>query len=298
MKYIKLLMLMAAVTFFGACSSDDDSWNTASDVTVSMGQKEYKTKENAGIFNLPIVVSGETNGNVYVTVEVKETGSTPAKEDVNYYVTDKTINISDGKGNVEIETVDDDEINEDRTFEVTIVDAKGAKIGENATTLVTLRDNDSEFYEKLQGKWTMSGVDRNGKPLSWSVTITGALDEEDADYNNKLYISGINGESSCEAELTFTFDKETKAGSVSFEGMGDYAMGAYNFGDPVGPAYVVPYNIEGGKLTTTPIVGAWSDDLKTVTFEEGTLCGALFSYPDFNFTGYTWFSISNIKLTK
>lgn len=291
-------MLMAAVTFFGACSSDDESWNTASDVTVSMQKSTYTTKENAGIFNLPIVVSGNKNGNVYVTVEVKEVGDNPAKEDVNYYVTDKTINISDSIGNVEIETVDDEEINENRTFEVTIVDAKGAKIGENATTLVTLRDNDAEFYERLQGKWTMTGVSTRGEELSWTVNITGALDEDDADYNKKLYISGLNGESTCEAELTYSFDMQTKKVTLSFEGMGDYAMGAYKFADPIGAAYVIPYNVKTGKMTTDPIVGTCSDDLKTVTFDDGVLQGCLFSYPDVTFTGYYWFNIGSIKLTK
>lgn len=298
MKYIKLLMLMVAVTFLGACSSDDDSWNTASDVTVNMQNKTYSTKEGAGLFKLPIVVSGEKNGNVFVTVEVKEVGEHPAKEDVNYYVTGKTINISGATGYVEIETVDDDEINESRTFEVTIVDAKGAKIGENPTTLVTLRDNDSEFYEKLQGKWTMTGVSSRGAQLSWQVTITGATDEDDEDYNKTLYISGLNGEATCEAELTFNFNPETKTGTVSFENLGEYALGAYNFGDPVGAAYVLPYNRKNGKLTTDPIIGTWSDDMKTITFGDGMLEGALFSYPDLQYTGYLFFNIGNIKLTK
>lgn len=115
---------MAALTFFAACSSDDDSWNSASDVTVGMAQTEMTVNEGKGLFNVPIEVKGETNGNVFVTVELKEVGANPAKEDVNYYVTDKTINISDGVGNVEIETVDDDDINDPRTFQVTIVDAR------------------------------------------------------------------------------------------------------------------------------------------------------------------------------
>lgn len=89
MKYIKLFMLLAVVAFFGACSSDDDSWNTASDVTVSMENATMKIKESQGLTNVPIKVTGKTNGNVYVTVEVKEVGSNPAKEDVHYYITDK-----------------------------------------------------------------------------------------------------------------------------------------------------------------------------------------------------------------
>ncbi len=298
MKYIKLFMLLAAVSFMAACSSDGDSWNSAANVTVGFERADTTVSEGLGIFNVPIVVKGEKNGNVHVTIEVKEIGSNPAKEDVNYYVTDKTINISGETGNVQIETVDNEEINDPRTFMLTIVDAKGATISGNSSITITLKDNDAEFYSKLQGKWTMTGVNSKGTALSWNVTISGATDESDADFNKTLYISGLNGESSCEAELTYHFDNETKTGYVAFEGMGEYAMGAYGFGDPVGNAYVIPYNRKDGQFTTDPIIGEWSEDFKTITFGEGTLFGVLFSYPDMQYTGYTWFNITNIKLTK
>ena len=200
---------MAAVTFFAACSSDDDSWNSASDVTVGMAQTEMTVNEGKGLFNVPIEVKGETDGNVFVTVEVKEVGANPAKEDVNYYVTDKTISISDGTGNVEIETVDNDDINDPRTFQVTIVDAKGAKISENASTTISLKDNDAEFYSKLQGKWKMTCKNaRTGAEINWDVKITGASEESEADYNKMLYITGMGGAES-EVWLSFNYDKET-----------------------------------------------------------------------------------------
>lgn len=295
MKYIKLFMLMAAVTLLGACSSDDDSWNSAADVTVGMQSQNMTVSEGKGIFNVPIEVKGETDGNVFVTVEVKEVGENPAKEDVNYYVTDKTISISDGTGNVEIETVDDDDINDPRTFQVTIVDAKGAKISENASTTITLKDNDAEFYSKLQGKWKMTGVDRDGEAVSWDVTIKGAADETEADFNKVLYITGINGEPTCEAPLTFSYDKTTRTGSVAFR-MGEDVMGAYNFS--IGPHLVVPFNKKDGAWSTDPITGTWSDDMKTLTFGEGMLVGRLFTYPDQQPTNYIFFSIQNIKLTR
>lgn len=295
MKYIKLFMLMAAVTLLGACSSDDDSWNSAADVTVGMQSQNMTVSEGKGLFNVPIEVKGETDGNVFVTVEVKEVGENPAKEDVNYYVTDKTISISDGTGNVEIETVDDDDINDPRTFQVTIVDAKGAKISENASTTISLKDNDAEFYSKLQGKWKMTGVDRDGEAVSWDVTIKGAADETEADFNKVLYITGINGEPTCEAPLTFSYDKTTRTGSVAFR-MGEDVMGAYNFS--IGPHIVVPFNKKDGAWSTDPITGTWSDDMKTLTFGEGMLVGRLFTYPDQQPTNYIFFSIQNIKLTR
>ena len=51
-------MLLAVVTFFGACSSDDDSWNSAADVTVSMKNPTMVIKENMGLTNVPIEVKG------------------------------------------------------------------------------------------------------------------------------------------------------------------------------------------------------------------------------------------------
>ena len=58
MKYIKLFMLLAAVSFLGACSDDDESWNSASDVTVSMENTTLRIKESAGIVEVPIKVEG------------------------------------------------------------------------------------------------------------------------------------------------------------------------------------------------------------------------------------------------
>lgn len=295
MKYIKLFMLMAAVTLLGACSSDDDSWNSAADVTVGMQSQTMTVSEGKGIFNVPVVVNGETNGNVFVTVEVEEVGTNPAKEEVNYIVTDKTINITDGTGNVEIETVDDDDINDPRTFKVTIVDAKGAKISENASTTISLKDNDAEFYSKLQGKWKMS-YEEDSQADSWDVTITGATDENDPDYNKYLYVSGMMGESWTTAILTYNFDPVTKTGYVAFDNLG----GAYKMADNVNfgsfSGSIVPFSIDGDKLSTKPIVGKWSEDFKTVTFDEnGVLYGAVFNGDQY--MGGV-FEISKIKLTK
>lgn len=298
MKYIKLFMLMAAVTLLGACSSDDDSWNSAADVTVGMQSQNMTVSEGKGVFNVPIEVKGETDGNVFVTVEVKEVGENPAKEDVNYYVTDKTISISDGAGNVEIETVDDDDINDPRTFQVTIVDAKGAKISENASTTISLKDNDAEFYSKLQGKWKMTCKNaRTGAEINWDVKITGASDESEADYNKKLYITGMGGAES-EVWLSFNYDKETRQGTVAFDQLGTYMMFAANYGDPLGVCGVVPFNLLDGKLTDTPITGTWSADLKTVTFGEGTFVAYLVDYETGADKNAAWFKIKDIKLTR
>lgn len=287
-------MLLAVVTFFGACSSNDDSWNTASDVTVSMKNPTMVIKENMGLTNVPIEVKGETNGNVYVTLEVKEVGKNPAKEDVHYYITDKTISISDSIGYVEVEPVDDDEINDDRTFEITIVEAKGAKIG-NATTQVSLKDNDSQIYEKLQGKWKLTGVSRQGAPMESVVKIIGASDEKDGDYNHTLYLTGM-AVSSSSARLSF--DEKTK--EIAFDNLGKYNfIEGYDFTKDLGiMGNIVLNNLSNGSLTTTPIKGTWSEDCKEIVFDQDqVLFGGIYTTGG-TFTGYEFFSVTKIKLTK
>ena len=291
-------MLLAVVTFFGACSSDDDSWNSAADVTVSMKNPTIVIKENMGLTNVPIEVKGKTNGNVYVTLAVKEVGSNPAKEDVHYYITDKTISISDSIGYVEVEPVDDDGINADRTFEITIVEAKGAEIG-NATTQVSLKDNDSQIYEKLQGKWKLTGVSRQGAPMESVVKIIGASDEEDGDYNNTLYLTGMAVNSSS-ARLSFHYDEKTKQGYVAFDNLGKYNfIEGYDFTKDLGiMGNIVLSNLSNGSLTTTPIKGTWSEDCKEIVFDQDqVLFGGIYTTGG-TFTGYEFFSVTKIKLTK
>ena len=287
-------MLLAVVTFFGACSSDDDSWNTAADVTVSMKNPTMVIKENMGLTNVPIEVKGKTNGNVYVTLAVKEVGKKPAKEDVHYYITDKTISISDSIGYVEVEPVDDDEINDDRTFEITIVEAKGAKIG-NATTQVSLKDNDSQIYEKLQGKWKLTGVSRQGAPMESVVKIIGASDEKDGDYNHTLYLTGM-AVSSSSARLSF--DEKNKV--IAFDNLGKYNfIEGYDFTKDLGiMGNIVLSNLSNGSLTTTPIKGTWSEDCKEIVFDQDqVLFGGIYTTGG-TFTGYEFFSVTKIKLTK
>lgn len=291
-------MLLAVTAFFAACSDDDASWNTNADVTVEMGKTEVKVKEGAGLFNVPIVVKGETTAPVRVHVSMRESGSNPAKKDVNYMVTDTTIVISDGAGKVEVKTVDDDEINENRTFEVYIVSADGAKVGANSSTTVVLRDNDSEFYEKLQGVWKMKYVDANGAAKEWSVTVTGG-DEESEDYNHYLYVSGMMGYDWTMAVLKYDYDKATKQGSLAFDELGSYKFAdGVPFGLGSAPNYVCLFSKDGRNLTIEPIGGTWSADFKTVTFEaDKVLCGGIFG-SDGSFTGYTWFSAKSITMVR
>lgn len=280
MKYIKLLSLLVAVLFLGACSDDDVKKNSAADVTVSMGTATISPRESAGVVSLPIKVEGPTNGMVTLTVETREVGSNPAVENTNYYVTTKKINITGSEGYVELEMVDDDEINDPRTFEVTIVKVEHAKLNEAAkTTTVEIRDNDHEPYDRLQGTWTMTYKNYDGAVQRQKVTITGADDPSQYIYNKLLYLEGMLLEKS-KAQLSFNFDSANNTCYVSFTNFMKYnwitGLELQGISQPVD---IKLGRLEGNYISESPVEGVVQEDFKTIKFEEGATIACLFTDP-------------------
>lgn len=281
MKYIKLLSLLVAVLFLGACSDDDVKKNSAADVTVSMGTATISPRESAGIVSLPIKVEGPTNGMVSVTVETREVGSNAAVENTHYYVTTKKINITGSEGYVELEMVDNEEINDPRTFEVTIVKVEHAKLNEAAkTTTVEIRDNDHEPYDRLQGTWTMTYKDYNGAVQTQKVTITGADDPSEYIYNKLLYVEDILLEKS-KAQLSFNYDSANNTCYVSFTNFMKYnwytGLELQGISKPVD---ILLGRLEGNNISQSPVEGEVQDDFKTIKFESGATIGFIFTNPD------------------
>lgn len=280
MKYIKLLSLLVAVLFLGACSDDDVKKNSAADVTVSMGTATISPRESAGVVSLPIKVEGPTNGMVTLTVETREVGSNPAVENTNYYVTTKKINITGSEGYVELEMVDDDEINDPRTFEVTIVKVEHAKLNEAAkTTTVEIRDNDHEPYDRLQGTWTMTYKNYDGAVQRQKVTITGADDPSQYIYNKLLYLEGMLLEKS-KAQLSFNFDSANNTCYVSFTNFMKYnwitGLELQGISQPVD---IKLGRLEGNSISESSVEGVVQEDFKTIKFEEGATIACLFTDP-------------------
>lgn len=281
MKYIKLLSLLVAVLFLGACSDDDVKKNSAADVTVSMGTATISPRESGGIVSLPIKVEGPTNGMVSVTVETREVGSNPAVENTHYYVTTKKINITGSEGYVELEMVDNEEINDPRTFEVTIVKVEHANLNEAAkTTTVEIRDNDHEPYDRLQGTWTMTYKDYNGAVQTQKVTITGADDPSEYIYNKLLYVEDILLEKS-KAQLSFNYDSANNTCYVSFTNFMKYnwytGLELQGISKPVD---ILLGRLEGNNISQSPVEGEVQDDFKTIKFESGATIGFIFTNPD------------------
>lgn len=186
------LCLMASVAFVSCHDTDDINTGKA---TVAFDQAEYSIKENKGIFNIPVVVNGEQNGPIRVSIEVSSNGEN-CKEDVNYMITSKEVIIPAKKKqvNVEIKAIDDRIINDDRHFSMRIASASGASVSEtNATTNVTLKDNDDIPYERMAGVWTVTAINRAtdshvDEPISWDMKLD-IVDDDDPSYGSLIISS-------------------------------------------------------------------------------------------------------------
>ena len=225
MKYIKSFVLLGVMALFAACSSDDASYNSNDAVTLGFSNTEMVRKENTGYFNVPITIEGLRNGDVSLDIEVIPDATNPAKEDVNYLITTKHLQLLGdtakvGTLNVQLKTVDDSDINENRKFTLKITNVQGAKLT-NSEVAITLRDNDAAFFEKFFGKWTFSAIDSEGNSLERTITISGPSDEDDPEYDNVLTVSGL-GFLNVGVALDFQwhfhydFDTATKKGTLGF----------------------------------------------------------------------------------
>ncbi|MDE6703655.1 MAG: hypothetical protein K2K00_08265, partial [Muribaculaceae bacterium] len=68
MKLFKYLLLLFVGISFAACEEDEVKVNTASGVTVEFASDSLKTQEGVALAQIPIVIKGEPNGKVKVTI--------------------------------------------------------------------------------------------------------------------------------------------------------------------------------------------------------------------------------------
>lgn len=282
-----------------ACSDDDDAkFNSASGVTVSMQQTEISvTKKFTGVYyNVPVIVTGDANGPIKVTVEVSAVSDLPATEGEDFRITQKTIVIgTDSKiGNIQFYPIGSDEETESAEFLVTITSAEGAQIGTQKTTEVLLKV--PTVYEKLQGAWTWTGTDYfDDVPAQFNLTCTG-LAEGDTGYGTVLYFSGFMGYNWCSLGAEYLVDEATGLSTLSFP-LAQVVAEGVNFGSS-GVHDVGLVSISGSSLVANGAIdGQVSPDLKSVTFDPNDVfAGSLVT--NGQLTGSLWFGFLEMSMTK
>lgn len=294
------IFLLAGVAFAFASCSDEGEWNTSGEATVSMAAETLKVSEAVGMFNIPFVVSGERNAPVQVTFEVTPVSESdelaPAVADVNYLLTSNVINVGadSEKGSLEVIAIDDEKVNEkSRAFIVKMIKAEGATIDvAKSTTIVTLKDPSP--YEAMAGKWTMTAVSNSsGAQNKWNVTVHAAA-EGSPEYNNTLYITGVNGYDWTTVKMSYNFNMEKGVAEVAvipglFATDVNFGLGGLND--------VYLYGVNGNSLSADPIVGNVSADNKTIDFGNASFYGSITDKSGASI-GYMWFWYHTIKMTR
>ncbi len=271
MKLTKIFALALAAATLTACSDDDQKWNNREGVTVSMADLQVDAKEQQGMLRVPIKLEGEANGPVKITIEVQETGENPAINNFHMILTDDEINIPKGVKDVdaEIRIIDDLEYTGDRTFLVTITKVQGGSVGENASTLVTIIDNDNVMYNRLQGEWKVNYIE-DGTPSSFTVNMTG-FSEDEPGYEVLLNAEGWMGIEGLVMPFYYTFNDMTNSGYLTINYGSE--IGTYESGERSGVVQAVEPVWENGVLTSFNASGSikveWDDDTHVLTFEEG-----------------------------
>ncbi len=305
MKINKFLACAMAAVAMTACS-DNDGFNTASDVTVSMGQAtlnapEDYTGDNSFCY-VPVKLSGKANGPVKVTVDVTE-GTVAAIETAHYFITSKTVVIPEGETevNVEFYPTGDTDINDDREFTMFIADVEGATVEGLDRTVITMLDDDHylpEAYAKIQGTYNFTAFSSNGSPVSQTWTITGVQEGEDG-YLSKLTIAGIQGVTWTSYPATMSFDANTKTASVKVN-YGGFCAYEVTFNGGALVADVMLATVSGNSLVSSGSCTLEADEnYSSLSFPAGAeWVGALFESASGSFTGSVWFWWDTMSLTK
>lgn len=279
MKLNKIFALGLATLSLAACSNDKEevTFNTLPGATVEMGQPEITVKENYGLFNVPIYVSGDRNGCVTVTVAVRETGDNPAVEDGRFYITTKTLNIPANvtEGNIEIATVDISEstAEPDMTCEIYIADVKYATLAGREYTTLTIEDKGiAPLPDQMPTKWAGSAVlktDDNGnatETADWTSQMSVAEPDSVNEWPfltfDNFLASEFGGSSSLTIGMDYRYNKAIGWGDFFIPA--GYVIGKLNFGSQLGVCDVaikISGSVERGELK-----GKWNDDFTAISF--------------------------------
>lgn len=307
---------LMAVAMLTSCN-DDTTFNTT-DATVSFGEAEYSIKESKGLFKIPVVVTGEQNGHIEVTVSVVADDD-KCKEDVHYYVTSKKVVIPEYKKEVyvEIKAIDDRVINEDRHFSLRIENVNGAKIGStNSVAKITLTDNDDIPYERIAGVWTVTAENlfsESGKdPISWDMNLE-IVDDDDPSYGSVVIATPwatadgsipVFDEAGTTLTHQMTFHHNESTGRTTLDmKLGTTMASDLDFGKIEGIDFSKAYvcsgteGMAGSSVFSGTLTGVVNEDYTEITFSNPILLG-VFPYPGGPYMYYGGYSNITLKLKK
>lgn len=315
-KYISAFVLL--FTVLGLSSCDDNKATGAGDATIGFASSTYTYKESAGIVRIPVAFTGEPKSYPIVFDVVAEIvdGDKTLDELVHFTQIEhlKYAGNPSAPAFVEFEIYDDQDINESRHMQLTIVSASGAEIV-NGSAVVEIADNDNNPYERLWGNWIFTGKDiYDGSDVTFEVNISGGFGDEEVEKNadKKLVCWGFAGEKEDVTgygiepghQPVWYVDYDADAEMLSIE-VGTMLANIWKFNLPTGSyssfeLITASMDMSAEKRSfsnSEQVKGVWSEDMNTIVFNPTSAFGALI-YGDGEYSGYYWNAYYNIVLTR
>lgn len=308
-RIIYIIAAMAfAVTTSVSCSQEKEG---AGDITIGFAQTEYRMKESAGLTKIKFDIQGEAKKYpVSFDVEAKVISDDGAQlSDIIHFTQTKGLRVAGldlAPVFLEFMVKDNPEINESRFVELTITNVSGASLSQS-TTVLEIRDNDNDPYDKLMGDWTASATDHNGNKVSFPVNISGGFNANDVQNNEgKVLVCWGFGpyqreysNASPTRQPVWYMDFDEDASKVYVQ-PNSLMANVFQFSD-------IPYDViircnavePGPKISVSHrLEGTWSKDMKTIKFEEGYgLTAAIYTTAG-EYTGNVWMIYTDIVLTR
>ena len=193
MKYWKLLAICMLPLSFVACSDDDDAPVNSGNATVEFQSATMQVKENMTIVEVPITVTGEHNGDIYVTAKmVSSSENYEADKDVIVTTENFVLPAETESVNLEAHLVNlaNDAIEAGRTITFEITEVKGATLGGNKTCTVELKENNP-----LEGTYTLTGY----SPFDGAVGSMKFILSMEEGVTDKAYLESVAKEGAARA---------------------------------------------------------------------------------------------------
>lgn len=174
MGYFRLFVIFL-LSFLALACADRNELNTGV-ATVEFRLDEIEVKELTSLLNIPIVVKGEHNGLIKVNIEIRDNYS-GFEDDKDILITDKSLLIPAGTESISVEallSIANDEVIQNRSFSIVIVNVEGATIGKNEVCKITILEN-----SPLEGKYVMEGKSQLQTPngvINFACTLTSVDD--------------------------------------------------------------------------------------------------------------------------
>lgn len=296
---LKFAISLLIVVLFASCKKDVDST-----VVVDFDKPMVNVKENGGAFAVSLKVTGEHKKDIKVKAKIDPYGSYPAIEGTHYTVTydEATISSSTNNGYFTFRTIDNEESDGYHQFKISIIaeNIKGAKPGTITECIVTIKDDETAYYERLISSYHMAFQNDKGKSNAFTVEIKG--DEEGGPaYDKSLYLDGVQGLSWAKTRIEMDF--VNLGGGLGYVEIpfGALVISDIDLGfETNSDVYIAGMNADGSPNFDGQIRGTWNNDFTKVTFEEDLpIYGFITPTGEMDFSSKrVWFCYKDIVLTK